>query len=94
MERKEIEKLMEEYDTRFELWAILSGGQAYQFMDRSGINLQVYSDGNFNFAYIIPGTIFQLTCPKCSPVTNQEHFMKMYRKFRKVVLNEGWGEDE
>ena len=95
MERKEVEKLLEEYGTRFGLWAILSGGQeAYQFMDKGGINLKVYSDNSFDFSYIIPGTIFQLTCPRCSPVTNQEHFMKMYRKFRKIVSNEGWGEDE
>ena len=69
----------------FEQWAII-GGRTSQFMDRWGINLFVNMETEgFEFAWGIPGTIFQITCPSCSPFSNEEHFKNMYIKFKRTV---------
>lgn len=97
MELREIENLLKEYDTTFQQWSTITvngGKKLYHFIDRHGINLNVSEDNQFEFAFIIPHTIFQLQCPQCSPFTDKEHFKKMYRKFRRIVIKEGWYEDE
>lgn len=70
----------------FSLWATL-GGKKLQMMDRDGINLIVDPETQeFELAWAIPKSIFQISCPKCSPFTNEEHFDRMYRKFRQAVI--------
>ncbi len=69
----------------FSLWATL-GGKKLQMMDRDGVNLIVDPETQeFELAWAIPKSIFQISCPKCSPFTNEEHFNKMYRKFKQTV---------
>lgn len=97
MELKEIEKLLKEYDTTFQQWSIITTAgskKVYHFIDKYGINLNVSEDNQFEFAFVVPKSIFQLQCPECSPFTNKEHFRNMYRKFRKIVIKEGWYQDE
>lgn len=70
----------------FQLWATF-GNSELQFLDKLGINLYVNPEKNtFRLAYLIPKSIFQFNCPECSPFTNEEHFDKMYRKFKKEVV--------
>lgn len=86
--KKEIEKLAN--DRGFTKWAIINN-TIYQFMDNTGINLWVDTTNNhFKMAYLIPKSNFKLVCPDCSPFTNDEYFKKLYRKFRKEVV-ECWG---
>ena len=76
----------------FDHWATL-GGKELQFMDECGINLFIDPEKKtFRFAYLIPNSIFQLICPDCSPFYNEEHFNKIYRKFKKEVV-ECWSFD-
>lgn len=84
MTKEETRKLAEERG--FSLWATL-GGRRLQLMDRYGINLIVDPETQeFEMAWVIPKSIFQISCPKCSPFTNEEHFNKMYHKFRQTVI--------
>ena len=72
----------------FTQWAtIMSGGKTYiQYIDNSGINLLVNWDtGEFTMKWNIPQSIFTIECPECSPIINEEHFKKMYLRFREVV---------
>ena len=55
-------------------------------MDRYGINLWVDTEGNFTLKYLIPKSIFTFECPKCSPFDNDNHFEKLYRKFKHEVI--------
>lgn len=88
MGKEEIRKLA--HDRGFTLWAII-GGITYQFMDDIGINLFVNTtDENFKMMYLVPHSIFRLECPDCSPFGSNTHFEKLYRKFRKEVV-ECWG---
>jgi hypothetical protein len=62
-------------------------GNSYQYMDKLGINI-IFNDwdNSFEFKWIIPNSIFNISCPNCSPYTNREHFDRMYQKFRLTVL--------
>lgn len=83
MNKEEIRELAEKRG--FSLWATL-GGKKLQMMDRDGINLIVDPETQeFELAWVIPKSIFQISCPKCSPFTNEEHFDKMYRKFKQTI---------
>ena len=83
MNKEETRELAEKRG--FSLWATL-GGKKLQMMDRDGINLIVDPETQeFELAWIIPKSIFQISCPKCSPFTNEEHFNKMYRKFKQTI---------
>lgn len=83
LSKEEIKNLAEERG--FTHWATL-GGSRLQFMDRWGINLFVNIEKEeFEFAWMIPKSIFQIICPSCSPFSNNEHFSKMYRNFKKTV---------
>ena len=83
MNKEEIRELAEKRG--FSLWATL-GGKKLQMMDRDGINLSVDPETlEFELAWVIPKSIFQISCPKCSPFTNEEHFDKMYRKFKQTI---------
>lgn len=69
----------------FTHWATINGTKL-QFMDRWGINLFVNTETNeFEMAWNIPYTIFQITCPSCSPFSNEDHFQKTYVKFKRTV---------
>lgn len=82
--RENMQKLAE--SRGFGLWAILDGGRRLQLMDKRGINLIVNQETlEFEFAWMVPHSICQITCPKCSPFTNDDHFNKIYRQFRGVV---------
>lgn len=84
MSKEETRELAEKRG--FSLWATL-GGRKLQMMDRYGINLIVDPETQeFELAWAIPKSIFQISCPKCSPFTNEEHFDRMYRKFRQAVI--------
>lgn len=81
---KEIKILAEK--RRFTLWATISG-RYLQFMDRFGINLIVEIEtGEFELKWSIPKSIFTVECPSCSPFSNDEHFYKIYRKFKHTIL--------
>lgn len=83
MSKEETRKLAEKRG--FSLWATL-GGKKLQMMDRDGINLIVDPETQeFELAWAIPKSIFQISCPKCSPFTNEEHFSKMYYKFKQTI---------
>lgn len=83
MSKEETRELAEKRG--FSLWATL-GGKKLQMMDRDGINLIVDPETQeFELAWVIPKSIFQISCPKCSPFTNEEHFNKMYRKFKQTI---------
>lgn len=83
MNKEETKELAEKRG--FSLWATL-GGKKLQMMDRDGINLIVDPETQeFELAWMIPKSIFQISCPKCSPFTNEEHFNKMYRKFKQTI---------
>ena len=83
MNKEETRELAEKRG--FSLWATL-GGKKLQMMDRDGINLIVDPETQeFELAWVIPKSIFQISCPKCSPFTNEEHFNKMYRKFKQTI---------
>ena len=83
MNKEEIRELAEKRG--FSLWATL-GGKKLQMMDRDGVNLIVDPETQeFELAWMIPKSIFQISCPKCSPFTNEEHFNKMYRKFKQTI---------
>lgn len=83
MNKEETRELAEKRG--FSLWATL-GGKKLQMMDRDGINLIVDPETQeFELAWVIPKSIFQIGCPKCSPFTNEEHFNKMYRKFKQII---------
>lgn len=83
MSKEETRELAEKQG--FSLWATL-GGKKLQMMDRDGINLIVDPETQeFELAWVIPKSIFQISCPKCSPFTNEEHFNKMYRKFKQTI---------
>ena len=83
MSKEEIRELAEKRG--FSLWATL-GGRKLQMMDSYGINLIVDPETQeFELAWVIPKSIFQINCPKCSPFSNEEHFNNMYRKFKQVV---------
>lgn len=83
MNKEETRELAEKRG--FNLWATL-GGKKLQMMDRDGINLIVDPETQeFELAWVIPKSIFQISCPKCSPFTNEEHFNKMYRKFKQTI---------
>ena len=74
----------------FRLWATLNGTQL-QFLDEYGINLFVTIDNlNFELKYLIPNSAFRFILPECSPFDNDEHFKKMYKKFRREVID-CWG---
>lgn len=69
----------------FTLWATING-TTLQFMDRFGINLIVKVEtGEFELKRCVPKSIFTIECPPCSPFDNDEHFSKIYRKFRSVT---------
>lgn len=59
----------------------------YHYWDNFyGINLWVNPDTEeFRFEWAVPCTIFSIKCPKCSPITNAEHFTKMLFRFRECV---------
>lgn len=83
MNKEETRELAEKRG--FSLWATL-GGKKLQMMYRDGINLIVDPETQeFELAWMIPKSIFQISCPKCSPFTNEEHFNKTYRKFKQTV---------
>lgn len=74
----------------FSLWATIEQGKKLQFMDQCGINLWVnLTDNSFELAFIVPKSIFELHCPKCSPFGG-DHFDNMYQKFKTTVLT-NWG---
>lgn len=78
--------LYEKYE--FSELAVIRNGESriHQFMDKQGINLFVNFDtGEFYMKWLIPNTIFKIECPKCSPISNVEHFEKMYKKFKLCV---------
>ena len=81
-----IEKWAEKYNLT--LWATIRNGDivTYQYMDRYGINVVVTpSTKTFELKWAIPRSIFTLECPECSPYENNEHFTRIYRKFRNTV---------
>lgn len=72
----------------FSLWSTENniGNERYHFMDRLCINLWVDTEGNFELKYLIPNSIFTFECPVCSPFDNEDHFKKIYRKFKFEVV--------
>lgn len=49
-------------------------------------NCTVYpKSGEFDFTYMVPGSINKLETPKCSPVGNEEHFNRICVKFESMV---------
>ena len=88
MSKAEIEKIAE--NNGFELWAVLPGGKVYQFIDGMGVNLIVHlneDNTEFELKTKVPSTIFEITCPKCSPFNDGAHFRTMLRKFRRIIMN-------
>jgi hypothetical protein len=82
-----IKELAEKYSLI--LWSTrkTDKGNSYQYMDKLGVNVMFNDwDNSFEFMWIIPKSIFNISCPNCSPYTNKEHFEKMYQKFCIIVL--------
>ena len=83
MTREEVKVLAEKRG--FTLWATYGDGRL-QFMDRHGINITVMPEtASFEMGWMVPKSIFIISCPPCSPFDNAEHFNKIYRKFKLTV---------
>ena len=83
MTKEEVKALAEKRG--LELWATYGDGRL-QFMDRHGINITVKPEtASFEMGWMVPKSIFVISCPPCSPFDNDEHFYKMYRKFKRTV---------
>ena len=68
-----------------DLWATFGDGRL-QFMDNYGINFIINpQNDSFELSWMIPNTIFTINCPSCSPFSDDNHFHKFYRKFKRVV---------
>lgn len=81
------EKLYSKY--RLTQWATFRQGDEVlnQFIDDIGINVFINFDTQeFWMEYMIPRSIFSVKCPKCSPISNEEHFDKMYSKFKNCIF--------
>jgi hypothetical protein len=83
MTKEEIKALAEKRGLT--LWATYSDDRL-QFMDRHGINIIVTPEtAFFEMIWMVPKSIFRIDCPYCSPFDNEEHFNKIYRKFKRTV---------
>lgn len=83
MTKEEVKALAEKRG--LQLWATYGDGRLH-FMDRHGINIMVTPDtASFELAWMVPKSIFTINCPSCSPFDNDEHFNKIYRKFKLTV---------
>lgn len=87
MSREEIKKAAGEYG--FCLYAIINR-KSLQFLDPEGVNLFVDTEENsFHFEYMIPKSVFSVTCPECGPFIKDGecsgHFQKMYIRFQQRV---------
>ena len=83
MTKDEVKALAEKRG--FTLWGIYGDGRL-QFMDRYGINITVLPEtASFELGWLVPKSIFRIDCPSCSPFDNDEHFYKIYRKFKLTV---------
>jgi len=93
MNRQELEKLANSYGFTTHHTNLVNGKLNYiGMMDEDGINLQLYPDTEeFELAYTIPKSVFQVRSGKCGSFTNEAHFMKFLRNIRKYVklLNYG-----
>ena len=82
MTKEEVKILAKERG--LELWATY--GDKLQFMDRYGINITVMPEtASFEMGWMVPNSIFIISCPSCSPFDNDEHFKGMYRKFKRTI---------
>lgn len=69
----------------FQVWAVLNT-KMFQAIDRWGINLYVdWEEDIFSLGWNIPETIFNLSCPACSPFSSQAQFEKIYFRFKRQV---------
>ena len=83
MTKEEVKALAEKRGLT--LWATYGDGRL-QFMDRYGINITVMPEtASFEMGWMVPKSIFTINCPACSPFDNDEHFHKMYKKFKRTV---------
>lgn len=56
-------------------------------VDKHHINLLYYvQSDNWELTYIVPGTIFTFNTGKLGSFSNDEHFNKFYKKFKKEVI--------
>lgn len=86
----------------FILWATERKGSEveYHYMERRyGINLWVNPETQtFRMECMINHSLFSLKCPECSPISNEDHFGKMLRRFKKavrvMVYHNPFGEDD
>lgn len=87
LSRDVIDEFVKDYG--FTLWSTERAGNSveYHYMESLyGINLWVNSDTkDFRMEWIIPHSTFTVKCPTCSPITSEEHFVKMLRKFKRAV---------
>jgi len=51
------------------------------------ISCTVYNnpDKDFEFSYVVPGSINKLVSPQCGPYTNDKHFDRIFQKFYQQV---------
>jgi hypothetical protein len=83
MTKEEVKALAEKRGLT--LWVTYGDG-SLQFMDRHGINVTVKPEtASFEMGWMVPKSIFTINCPSCSPFDNDEHFHKIYRKFKRTV---------
>ena len=83
MTKQEAEQLIQKRG--FRIWAIL-GNREFQAMDADGINLFVdWEQDNFRLVWMVPRSIFQVTCPECGPFSWDKQFYRMYGRFKNLI---------
>lgn len=83
MTKQEAEQLIQKRG--FRIWAIL-GDREFQAMDADGINLFVdWEQDNFRLVWMVPRSIFQVTCPECGSFFWDKQFYRMYGRFKNLI---------
>lgn len=90
MTKSEVRDLMHSYgfsesvncDGTGESFSIIFSDMDLVLADKVAPAVQVYGSGNFVVSVVIDNSINVLSSGSCSPITNHEHFMKIYEKVR------------
>ena len=83
MTRQEAEQLIRERG--FRIWAILGEKNSRLWMKVELISLWTGGRIISVSAWMVPRSIFQVTCPECSPFSWDKQFYRMYGRFKNLI---------
>lgn len=90
-----MQTLVDKYELSLFATSTTPKGKQFIYIDQFGINVVFNEwDKSFELTWIVPNTIFQLTCPNCSPYDYPGHFDRMYKKFVNIVADFKWSLEE